>query len=186
MPEPPQSDVPILIETPARSYFPMVRCHYLSIEYDTPREGWGISLGGPMMPFLMLGLAGIIQQPFGAERFSNYGLIDGLFRRIEEDAGLSLNFEDIWLPNFLFPSQPHVGDVYRAGLTLFVLAFQYRDVQLAQQEFEARCKDLWNEIAFSKDETNAFRDWTAEQVSMAQNREPKDPKLQLGTWNQRS
>ncbi len=67
----PQPVVPVLIETPARSYFPMVRCHYLSIEYDTPRAGWGISLGGSMMPFLMLGLAGIIQQPFDAARFSN-------------------------------------------------------------------------------------------------------------------
>lgn len=32
----PQPDVPILVETPARRYFPMVRCHYLSSEYDTP------------------------------------------------------------------------------------------------------------------------------------------------------
>ena len=52
-----------------------------------------------MMPFLMLGLAGIIQQPFDAARFSNYGLIEGLFERIEKDPGLSLNFEDIWLPD---------------------------------------------------------------------------------------
>jgi hypothetical protein len=42
-----QPDVPVLVETAARPYFPMVRCHYLSIEYDTPRAGWGISLGGP-------------------------------------------------------------------------------------------------------------------------------------------
>jgi hypothetical protein len=184
MPDPPQA-VPILIETPARAYFPMVRCHYLAIEYDTPRMGWGISLGGPMMPFLMLGLAGIIQQPFDAERFSNYGLIEGLFRRIEEDSGLSLNFEDIWLPSFLFSSSAHVGDVYRAGLRLFVLALQYRDVQLPKQEFEARCKDLGNEIVFSEDETRAFRSWIAEQVSMAQNREPKDRNLRLGTRNER-
>jgi len=177
----PQHDVPVLVETPARPYFPMVRCHYLSIEYDTPRAGWGISLGGPMMPFLMLGLAGIIQQPFDAARFSNYGLIEGLFERIEKDPGLSLNLEDIWLPDFLFSRSLRVGDVYRTGLRLFVLAFQYRDVQLSQQGFEARCKDLGNEIVFSEEETSAFRSWTAEQVSMAQNSEPKEPKLQLRT-----
>ena len=181
MPDPPQVDVPILIETPARPYFPMVRCHYLSIEFDTPRAGWEIDLDGPTMPFLMLGLAGIIQQPFGAGRFSNYGLIEGLFERIEEDAGLSLNFEDLWLPDFLFSPSPHVGDVYRAGIKLFVLAFQYRDAQLPQQEFLARCKDLLPEIAFSQDETTAFRGWSAEQISIAQHREAKDRRLQLRT-----
>jgi len=172
-------DVPILIETPARPYFPMVRCHYLCLEYDTPRGGWGISVGGPMMPFLMLGLTGIIQQPFGAPRFNTYGLIDGLFERIEEEAGLSVNFEDIWLPEFLFSPLPHVGDVYRAGLKLFVLAFRWRDAQVSRLEFEARSKDLGNEMTFSEEETRAFQGWTAEQISMAQNQGPKDLRLQL-------
>ncbi len=104
-----------------------------------------------------------------------------MFERIEKDPGLSLSFEDIWLPDFLFSRSLHVGDVYRTGLRLFVFAFQYRDVQLPRQEFEARCKDLGNEIVFSEEETSAFRGWTAEQVSMAQNREPKDPRLQLKT-----
>lgn len=134
-----------------------------------------------MMPFLMLGLAGIILQPFDSARFSNYGLIEGLFEHVEKDPGSSLNFEDIWLPNFLFSHPPHVGEVYRTGFTLFVLAFQYRDLQLSQHGFEARCEDLANEIVFSEEETSAFRSWTAEQVSMAQNSEPKDPTLQLRT-----
>ena len=175
------ADVPILIETPARPYFPMVRCHYLCVEYDTPRVGWGISIDSQMMPFLMLGLTGIIQQPFGAPRFNTYELIDGLFERIEEEAGLSINFEDIWLPEFLFSPSPHVGDVYRAGLKLFVLAFRCRDAQVSRQEFEARCKDLGNEMTFSEEETRAFQGWAAEQISMAQNQGAKDLRLRLRT-----
>lgn len=42
-----QSDVPVLVETPARPYFPMVRCHYLSIEYDAPRAGWESASADP-------------------------------------------------------------------------------------------------------------------------------------------
>jgi len=176
-----QPDVPILVETPARPFFSMVRCHYLSIEYDTPQAGWGISFGGVRMPFLMLGLTGIVRQPFGADRFNDYGLIDGFFQEIEARTELSLNFEDIWMPAFLFGGSPQVGDVYRVGLKLFVLAFQYRDTRFSQEEFEAHCNELRREISFSADETAAFKGWTAEQIAMAQSREPKDPKLQLRT-----
>jgi hypothetical protein len=177
----PQPDVPILIETPGRSFFQMVRCHYMSVECDDPRPGWGLQVDGLSMPFLMLNLVGIVYQPLGAARFDSFGLIDQFFERIEEQASLSLNFEDIWLPSFLFQAQPAVGDVYRVGNDLFVLAYQFRDGRHTQEDFEAHCRKLQREIVLSEDETRAFKGWTAEQVSSARNRPPKNPNFQLQT-----
>jgi hypothetical protein len=173
-------DVPILVETPGRPYFPMVRCHYISIEYDTPLAQWSIEMGGgSTLPFLMLGLSGIVLQPFGAPRFASYGLIESFFQNIEDSVGLSINFEDIWLPTFLFTRTLRVGDVYRVGSSLFLLGWTYRDARLPQQEFEADCKRLSEEIAYSDEETRSFNAWCVEQIAMAEHREPKDRRLQL-------
>lgn len=177
----PQPDVPILIETPSRSFFPMVRCHYISVECDDPRPGWALEVDGLSMPFLMLNLVGIVHQPLGAARFNTFNLIDQLFERIEEQASLSLNFEDIWLPSFLFQTQLGVGDVYRLGIDLFIVAYQFRDGRRTQEDFETHCKELHREIVISEDETRAFKGWTEEQVSSARNRPPKNPNFQLQT-----
>jgi hypothetical protein len=179
MPNSPTLDVPVLVETTSRPFFPMVRCHYLAVEYDDPRPGWSLTIAGIQMPFLMLGLTGVVLQPFGAERFTNNGLIRRLFESVEQE-GL-VNFEDIWLPDFLFSALPHVGDVYRVGIKLFSLAFAYRDSRISQEEFEAPCKELQDEISFSEDETMAFRSWTVEEISRAESGEPKNPELQLRT-----
>jgi len=180
MPERSSPNVPVLVETTGRPFFPMVRCHYLAIEYDDPHPGWTLGIAGIQMPFLMLGLAGVVLQPMGAERFTTYGLIRGLFESVEEGGAL-VNFEDIWLPDFLFPVSPHVGHVYRVGMKLFYLAFAYRDSRFSREEFEVYCRELQGEISFSEDETRAFGSWTAEEISMAQNGDPKNPRLQLRT-----
>jgi hypothetical protein len=39
-------DVPILVETPSRPFFPMVRCFYIAVQFDTPGNGWTLELGG--------------------------------------------------------------------------------------------------------------------------------------------
>ena len=157
----------------------MVRCHYLSIESDDPRPGWNLGLPAVSMPFLMLNLVGIVQQPLGAPRFSNYGLVDGFFSLLEDQASLSVNFEDIWMPEFLFHGQVTVGDVYRVGERLFAIAYQYRDGRYSQEAFEGLSKELLRDIAFSEDETKAFKAWAGEQISTARNRAAKDPHLQL-------
>lgn len=156
----------------------MVRCHYMSVECDEPRPGWALGIGGSEMPFLMLNLVGIVQQPFGATRFDNYTLIDQFYQRIEQQL-LSVNFEDLWMPSFLFQGEPHVGDVYRMGYKLFVAAFQFRDGRQTQEDFENLCKELQREMVPSKEETRAFRGWIAEQISAVRNRPPKNFDLRL-------
>ncbi len=62
----PFDDIPVSVETLSRPYFPLVRCNYLYVECDEPRPGWSLGLGAERLPFLMLGLVGIIQTPFDA------------------------------------------------------------------------------------------------------------------------
>jgi hypothetical protein len=150
----------------------------MSVECDEPRPDWGLGIGGSEMPFLMLNLVGIVQQPFGATRFGNYTLIDQFFQRIEQQI-LSINFEDLWMPSFLFHGEPRVGDVYRVGYKLFVAAFQFRDGRHTQEAFDNLCKELQREMVPSKEETQAFRGWIAEQISAARNRPPKNPGFRL-------
>ena len=184
MPYSPKPDVPILVETVARPSFPLVRCHYLAVEFDTPDRGWSITMGGITSPFLMLGLAGIVQQPFGAAYFDNYLLIEDFFQGVEEMGGL-VNFEDLWLPEFLFLTTPKVGDVYRVELALFRAAFEFRDSRISSEDFEVRGKELHNQISFSEAETRVFGGWAGEHIAMAERGEPKNPRLQLQTKNGR-
>jgi hypothetical protein len=184
MPYSPKPDVPILVETLTRPSFPLVRCHYLAVEFDNPASGWSITIGGITSPFLMLGLAGIVQQPFGAAHFDNSPLIEDFFQRVEEMGGLA-NFEDLWLPEFLFLTEPKVGDVYRMELALFRAAFEFRDSRISSKDFEVRGEELHNQISFSEAETRAFRGWAGEHIAMAERGEPKNPQLQLRTRNER-
>ena len=180
MASPHSPDVPIFVETADRPYFQMVRCSYMSIECDDPSPGWQIRLNNQVAPFLLLELVGIVQQPFGAPRFSNYNLVDQLFQQVEKQAFLLINFADLWLPRFLFSASVQVGDVYHVTNEVFNEAFRFRDGQSNQRQFELQCKEL-PPVVFSPEETRAFGSWVAEQISGAQNSAPKNPELQLRT-----
>jgi hypothetical protein len=171
------SDVPVFIETQARQSFPLVRCIYMAIENNDPLAGWGITLNGRQMPFLMLGLSGIIQQPFGTPQFNSYGVIEDFFARIEKSPGLMLVFQDVWLPPFLFSSEVELGTIYRIREDLFRIAYRFRDGGMTKDEFGRSCSELKDALTESKEETFAFGGWIAEQVGMA--REPKNPGLGL-------
>jgi hypothetical protein len=180
MPNSLKADIPILVETLARPSFPLVRCHYLAVEFDNPDSGWGITIGEMTSPFLMLGLAGIVQSPFTATSFDNYRLIEDFFTGIEEAGGL-VNFEDLWLPEFLFPTRPGEGDVYRVGLALFSALFEFRDSRISRRDLDVRGRDLHDQISFSEGETRAFRGWANEHIGTAERAEPKNPQLRLRT-----
>jgi hypothetical protein len=176
------SDIPIIVETPSRPIFPMVRCYYIAIEFDTPDNQWTIGLGDERLPFLMLGLTGTVQAPVGALRFNQPQLIDRLFRLIEGSGGL-VNFEDIWLPARLFAAGTEMGTVYRIEIGLFRTAFAFRDSRVTRETLEERTGELHEQIRFSADETKAFRAWSAETIALAERREPKNPELRL--WPKR-
>jgi hypothetical protein len=177
-------DVPILIETLSRPFFPMVRCLYLAVEFDTPSNGWTLTLGGRTFPFLMLGLTGIVQASLDGRRFDDPRLIDEFIDTIERVNGL-VSFEDIWLPEELFSREIAVGDVYRVGLRLFGSAFQYRDSRSKVERFTEESRALHSEIESSEAETKAFARWSGGTIERAESAEPKNIRLYLGPKRER-
>jgi hypothetical protein len=171
-------DVPILVETLSRPFFPMVRCFYIALDFDTPDNGWSLGLGGRPYPFLMLGLTGIVQVPFGADRFRLPHLIDDLIETVENANGL-VSFEDIWLPQELFDLNVAIGEVYRVSVVLFRSAFRFRDSRSTREQFEQESREFHNQISISEEETNAFRVWSAATISRTRSDGPKDRRLQL-------
>jgi hypothetical protein len=176
-------DIPVSVETLSRPYFPLVRCNYLYVECDEPRPDWTIGIGAGRLPFLMLGLVGIIQTPFDAPRFSEPRHVDELFERLE-GSGFVVQFADIWLPHFVLgPREPHVGDVYRVDVRVFKMAQFFREGGVTQEHFLDSLQGLTDRVgvSFSEEETRAFVAWSLESLSAARDQPDKNPELKLGT-----
>lgn len=171
-------DIPILVETLGRSFFPMVRCLYIAIEFDTPSNQWSLGIAGQSSPFLMLGLTGVVQAPLGANSFNNPGIIDKFIDTVEDADGMVL-FEDIWLPSDLFNGEVSEGDVYRVGVDLFRHAFSFRDGRSNEEKFRFAVREFHGQMGFSAEETVAFRKWSAGTIERARREGPKDATLQL-------
>jgi len=178
-------DIPVLIDD-VKNYgtFKMARCTYFSIECDDPSPDWVLQLGEVEIPFLMLGISGIICGPLGrpGRKFRNAGSIAKLFTTIEDTEGLFVDTNGIWLPRFLLgPSRRRiVGDVYRVVEGLFREAYRYASDRLSQKSFEQLCQEQERgSVYFSEGETAAFSEWAGAQVSLAKEQYPKDPELEL-------
>lgn len=171
-------DVPILIETLSRPFFPMVRCFYLAVEFDIPDNGWMLGIDGRSLPLLMLGLTGVVQTSFGGEPFHEFSTIEQFISSIEKANGL-VNFEDIWLPQELFQRKTAVGDVYRVGTTLFREVFRFRDSRMSEERFRSIALEFRNQVEFSPPETDAFRTWSSGTIERIAHEGPKDERLRL-------
>ena len=177
------SDIPIVVDAvKTESSFQMVRCNYLCVECDSPKEGWTLGIGNASYPFLMLGLIGIITRPFGAERFYNVDLIEDLFTQIEDEADLLIDIDDLWLPIFLFENinnVPDIGNVYRIDNEAFTLAYHFREGRLDQEEFVNLCRELDQPILSSDEEMMAFSRWREIQINEAREQYPKNDNFAL-------
>ena len=181
-PKGPAATVPVIVDSVKISeQFPILRCSYLSVECETPSENWTLKIGNKRLPFLMLGLDGIVTGPFGAKRFKNVGQIEDLFIALEDVAGLLIDIDDIWLPLVLFTrySRPREGNVYRLDGELFALAFAYREGRIDTELFLNNCRELDHPLFFSRKETQVFREWHAQQIRGASEQYPKNSELAL-------
>lgn len=179
----PSFDVPVIVDSvKTEPIFPMTRCNYLCVECDAAKPSWQIAIGDEALPFLMLRLVGVIQQPFGALHFDTAELIEDLFRRIEDEADLLVDIEDIWLPNFLFEShdyRPRPGYVYRVNNQLFAQAWEFRQGQQDRETFLSVCREVGEGVFFSEKETEAFAEWHKSQISSAIEQYPKNKRFEL-------
>lgn len=183
----PTTSIPVVVDAvKASEYFPIVRCNYLSVECDSPKAGWIINIGGEELPFMMLGLVGIITRPFIAERFDRIEFIEDLYRRIEDEADLLIDVDDIWLPMFLFNNiniTPEIGHVYRIRSDLFILALSFREGRLDSEAFLNECQRLERPLVISEDEIRSFQEWRQLQVRNAIEQYPKNRDLEL-RWHE--
>jgi hypothetical protein len=176
-------DIPVVVDAiRMHREFPMVRCSYLSIECDSPVSSLSINIDDWELPLLIMGLAGIVIRPLSAKLFSDVEFIEELYRRIEDQAGLLIDIDDLWLPSLLFDSinmTPDIGHVYRLKRDLFVLAFSFREGNMDVDTFIDGCKRLPQSVLFSPDEMSAFSAWRKLQIETAKKLYPKNRDIRL-------
>lgn len=164
--------VPIIIDD-IKEYegFKMSRCCYFSIEFDDLGEDWVLGFSNMAIPFMMIGLQGIISSPVG-----NYGSfntasdIEYLFNLIEgNDNGLYVDVNDIWVPNSAFKDEEYfkIGSTYRMGYELFRLCYNFRNQRISKTEFLESSIEYTGQLDYSKIETESFRTWEKNQIEEA-------------------
>jgi hypothetical protein len=174
-------DVPVVVDD-AKNYgkFKMTRCTYFTIECDAPSSNWVLELGKKSIPFLLIGLSGLIVRPVrGGRLFESSDSIDELFDTIESHPSLYVDINDLWLPNKLFQGLPHRGQVYRVGIKLFHVAYLYREERISEDQFLRQCSELKGNIRFSRKETHSFENWSKFQIQKAKDSFPKSKGLRL-------
>ena len=176
-------DVPVVVDDVKRiPDFRMTRFIYFSVACDEPAPGWTLTLRELELPFLLLGLSGIVLSPPGdRSEFLEPADFDSLVDMIEKHAHLYLDINDIWLPNDSLPADRAIrGAVYRIGQELFADAFEFRNDLVSDKAFSAISKDRREQVSYSEQETRAFRLWTQQQIAGAKaNYEEKESEFAL-------
>jgi hypothetical protein len=128
--------VPVLIDSVKDlEGFKMARCMYFSIECDTPSTGWQLELESGDLPFLMLGLSGIITRPVKGHNFKSVEDIETLFESIEMHENLFIDINDIWLPLIVLQDNVKRSSVYRIPFELFNIAYDYTSGRTSMDEY---------------------------------------------------
>ncbi len=172
--------IPVIVDSmKKKGRFTMSRCSYFSIQCDHPSTDWTLGVRKKKIPFLMIGVSGIITQPSEtSDRFDRPEKIRDFFNTVEEDPDLYVDQNDIWLPNFLLsglvPKKPRImsvpkyenltfkgarGLVFRLSKELFQSAYSFRNGDIGKTTFESTCKSLRRPVVLSESETTAFTTW---------------------------
>lgn len=119
------------------------RCTYFSIQCDTPSFNWFLETNIGTLPFLLLGLSGIIYCPLGeAYKFTLPNQIEELFDLADKQEGLYIDINDIWLPNMAFPNEiAKRGAAYRVYIEIFKNALKFREHQISFKTLEEICSE---------------------------------------------
>jgi hypothetical protein len=185
-------NIPVIVDDIKRlNGFDMTRCVYFHIDCEDTLDPWLLGLGGTEVPFLMLGLSGIIMQPMsGRSEFESpqdieqlFSFIEGLRRQERDEAHLNVEIADMWLPNGVMQRRGEIlrGDVYRVDLVLFESAIAFTAGRLDYGRFLERSISGQREVFFSERETKVIQEWATRTISRS--RESRHPELQLPSRN---
>ena len=164
--------------------FEMTRCTYYSIACDVPTPAALDGVRGKRVPFLAMGLSGVIYKPLGRARlFKTARQIREIFAAIEGSDGLYVDVDDLWIPNAAFEGTPEEhrvrGAIFRVSPEVFRMTADYRVGRIASKDLHDRSTRRRAEIGYSPEETAAFRAWSQDVVSAAKHYYAKNPKMRL-------
>jgi hypothetical protein len=153
----------------------LVRLNYLCVETDAPKPGWALNISDSSLPFLLLGLAGVILHPFDALVFDTPLRIENLFQTLEERLGFDVAIGNVWLPNSIFKEKADPGSVFRVDSSLFQRAYSLREmsVNIGTDALDFSWSSLFDQLRnlpppqFSTLETEAFSQWSERQIADA-------------------
>lgn len=172
--------IPVIVDSVKKfGRFKMSRCSYFSIQCDQPSIEWSLDIQKKNIPFLMVGMSGIITRPsVDSSHFDGPGEITGLFETVEADPDLYIDHNDVWLPNHYLidvaPAKPLEvpvaryksltfkpirNFVFRLSQDLFQAAYQYRTGDISRTAFEKMGRSFAKPVAYSETETIAFIQW---------------------------
>ncbi len=163
----------------------LARCIFFSIVADEPEPGASLVRDGQTIPFLLLGLQGILYQPLsGAAEFTDPDEINKLIEAIEgqtAEGPLTIETGLIWVPTSWLDAAYSVlpteradnraerGDVFRVRLTLFRSLWRFADNRLELGDLYSQ----WSQsggtetppplLRYSREETRVFGQWTEQQ-----------------------
>ena len=161
-------DIPVIIDAVKNLEHHITRCVYFTIEAILPEAVGFLSHEGLNVPFWMLGLSGVICQPDDTSKlFEKPEQIDTLFNQVEDIEGLVVAISDTFFPTSLFnkdETEQLRGSVYRVGLELMSLSFQFRLDHIEYKQFVSKCNKLKKNIRPSTSETDVFQKWSQNQI----------------------
>lgn len=137
----------------------LTRCVYFSIESDTPSADWGLILRSYSIPFMLIGLSGIITLDLNGYEFKSADDIDKLIDLIEENGNLFVDTNTLWLPSFVFHSKRQRGDICRINSELFIIALNYVNYRMDEIGLFSQSDNSEHKVEYREIETRAFKDW---------------------------
>ncbi len=149
----------------------MIRCSYYSIQSDTPLPNLNISGLGLSSSMFLLNLEAILVGPAqDVEKFNTVEDIDSMYEFVEEQEGLFVDINDIWIPSSWFDlPKLKQGLVFRISQEKFTLCWQLRNDIISSEEFITETKYIKDPtISFSEEETSVFQQWTKNQILQSQ------------------
>jgi hypothetical protein len=188
---PQQITIPIVTDgVPRSGHSPLLaRCVYFSITADEPRGSWVLHLPTAPIPFLMLGLQGIIHRPlpWRAGIFVSPEEWNEIVTAIEQMDGFSVDFEYSWVPVALldrargrYPAGDESpnglavrGEVFRLSHKLFLEAWRAARDGTDFEGYANRGLDafdgdrLADGLTYSPEETRSIQAWAIAQVAGA-------------------
>lgn len=174
--------VPIIIDN-VKNYeaFQMSRCSYFSIKSDTPAPGWMLNIENFRIPFLMMGLSGVIMSPSTkSPTFDSPQSFSDLFESIESHESLYIDTDDIWLPNIFFSRGNNKrGNVFRIPVALFQLAMNFRIDIISEKIFIELSSEHLDSIEFSPSETKSLSTWMKQEIDQAREEYKQNPQKRL-------